>query len=110
MKGWMFVAEDRIYRVAGEAKVFPDRAYIQFDRIYPDQTYPTPGRFPAPLCAVAVSERGTQFGVYTHEAVQIRGVEVDPARVDHSPDAAILNFSRVTVYVQLPGRRFTETK
>lgn len=114
--GWMFLPDGQydwetseakqVHWVTGEAKVFPDRAYIQFDRIYLDAVYPTPGRVPCPICGVALGEFDrTQFGVehfFPHP-----GAEVDPAKVVyHGPDAAILNAPTVRTYVQLPGRRF----
>jgi serine/threonine-protein kinase len=111
MEGWMNVADimsDEIvaHRVTGEAKVFPDRVYIQFDRIYLDQTHPTPGRVPTPICAVAVHDYGEEFGVPTFAARPNGGVEVDPAKVDRSPDATVINSKGIPVYIQRPGVRF----
>ncbi|WP_257461885.1 serine/threonine-protein kinase [Archangium lipolyticum] len=107
VEGWMILPDDRTYWVKGEAKVFPDRVYVQFDRIYLDQLYPTRGRVPSPICAAAVDQGSRkQFGVQTYAAFPIRGVEVDPTKVDHSPDAAVLNVPMVDTYVQRPGARF----
>jgi serine/threonine-protein kinase len=109
VEGWMILPGERIYRVTGEARVLPDRVYVQFDRIYLDALYPTPGRAPSPICGVVVSERDrTKFGVQTHAASPARGVEVDPAKVDPSPDATVINAPMVDTYVQLPGRRFPD--
>lgn len=107
MEGWMVLPDERIYRVTGEAKVLPDRVYVQFDRIYLDALYPTPGRVPSPICGVVVSERDrTKFGVQTRATSKAKGDEVDPAKVDPSPDATVINAPLVDTYVQLPGRRF----
>jgi serine/threonine-protein kinase len=109
MEGWMILPDDRIYWVKGEARVFPDLVYVHFDRIYLDQLHPTPGRVPSPICAVVVNEFSPkEFGVMTYAALPHRGVEIDPTRVDHSPDAALLNVPMVQVYVQRPGRRFPD--
>lgn len=110
MEGWMSLPDGKIYRVTGEAKVLPDRVYVQFDRIYLDGSYPTtPGRVPSPICGVIVSERDrTKFGVQTYAASKVRGVEVDPAKVDHSPDAAVIAAPLVDMYVQLPDRHFPD--
>ena len=111
MEGWMIVSTDESFenvahRVTGEANVFPDRVYIQFDRIYLDETHPTPGRVPTPICAVASDDWGQEFGVPTFAAKPNGGVEVDPAKVDRSPDAAVINGRGIPVYVQRPGFRF----
>jgi eukaryotic-like serine/threonine-protein kinase len=118
MGGWMFLPEGginwdtgevkQVHWVTGEAKVFPDRVYIQFDQIYLDAVYPTQGRVPSPICGVAVNDFDkTEFGVRTFAASPDPGVKVDPAKVVyHGPDAAILNAPTVDTYVQLPGRRF----
>jgi serine/threonine-protein kinase len=112
MEGWMFLpGDERSYRVTGEAKVFQKRFYVQFDRIYLDALYPTPGIVPSPICAVVVSEREPtkKFGVLTYEIDKPIGAELDPAKVVYrGADAAILNAQLVDVYVQLPGRRFPE--
>jgi serine/threonine-protein kinase len=111
MEGWMVtspVEANKLvaHRVTGEAKVFPDRVYIQFDRIYLDETWPTRGRVPSPICAVAVHNYGEEFGEPTFAAMPNGGVEVDPAKVDRSPDAAVINSKGIPVYVQRPGFRF----
>ena len=111
MEGWMLLPDKSIRRVVGEAKVLPDRVYVQFDRIYLDGAYPaTPGRVPSPVCAVVVSERDwTKFGVLTYAASPDEGGSgVDPARVEHGADTAILNAPMVDTYVQLPGRHFPD--
>lgn len=111
MEGWMLLPDKSIRRVAGEAKVLPDRVYVQFDRIYLDGAYPaTPGRVPTPICAVVVSERDwTKFGVLTYAASPDEGGQgVDPAKVEHGADTTVLNAPMVDTYVQLPGRRFPE--
>jgi serine/threonine-protein kinase len=103
----MILPDDRTYWVKGEAKVFPDRVYVQFDRIFLDQLYPTPGHVPSPICAVVVNEFSPkEFGEKTYAAFPIRGVEVDPSKVDHSPGATVLNDPMVHTYVQRPGARF----
>jgi serine/threonine-protein kinase len=109
MEGWMILPDERTHRVTGEVKVLPDRVYVWFDRIYLDALYPTPGRVPSPICGVVVSERDlTKFGVQTHAASPARGVEVDPVKVDPSPDATVINAPMVDTYVQLPGRHFPQ--
>ena len=116
--GWMFLPEsqfdwetnkaEHVHWVSGEAKGFPDRVYIQFDRIFLDAVYPTQGRVPSPICGVAVSDLDrTQFGVRTFAASPDPGVKIDPAKVVYQgPDAAILNIPRVDTYVQLPEHHF----
>ncbi|QRK10991.1 hypothetical protein JQX13_13520 [Archangium violaceum] len=108
MEAWMLLPDGSIRRVTGEAKVFPDRVYARFDRIYLDGLYPeTPGRVPSPICAVVVSDRDrTKFGVLTHAASPDRGAEVDPAKVVRGRDFAVLNAPLVFAYVQLPDRHF----
>ncbi|AKI98951.1 serine/threonine-protein kinase [Archangium gephyra] len=110
VEGWMFLpGDERSYRVTGEAKVFQKRFYAQFDRIYLDALYPTPGIVPSPICAVVVSDREPtkKFGVLTYEVDKPIGAELDPAKVVYrGADAAILNAQLVDVYVQLPGRHF----
>ncbi len=119
MGGWMFLPEGginwdtgevkQVHWVTGEAKVFPDRVYIQFDRIYLDAIYPTQGRVSSPICGAAVSDLDrTELGVPPFTVrPPVPGAEVDPAKVVyHGPDAAILNAPTVDTYVQLPERRF----
>jgi serine/threonine-protein kinase len=108
--GSMDLPDGKIHRVTGELKVFQDRVYIQFDRIYLDALYPEPGRVPSPLCAVLVSARDmTLFGEKTFEAEQPHGARVDPSKVVHrGPDAAVMSAAYVSVYVQAPGRRFPD--
>ncbi|MFE8604060.1 serine/threonine protein kinase [Archangium violaceum] len=110
MEGWMFLpGDERSYRVTGEAKVFQNRFYVQFDRIYLDALYPTPGRVPSPICAVVVSEREPtkKFGVLTYESEHPLGAEIDPAKVVYrGADSTILNAHMADVYVQLPGRQY----
>ncbi|HYO64589.1 MAG TPA: serine/threonine-protein kinase [Archangium sp.] len=112
IEGWMFLPDQETsYRVTGEAKVFQKRFYAQFDRIYLDALYPTPGRVPSPICAVVVSDiEPTKFGVLTYEGYESSnhpGVEIDPAKVVYrGPGAAILIAQLVRTYVQLPGRHF----
>ncbi|WP_158502153.1 serine/threonine-protein kinase [Vitiosangium sp. GDMCC 1.1324] len=110
MEGWIFLPDESIRRVTGEAKVLPDRVYVQFDRIYLDGLYPsTPGRMATPICAVVVSDLDrTKFGVLTHAALPDEGVEVDPSKVDRIPDAAVINAPMVDTYVQVPDRHFPE--
>jgi serine/threonine-protein kinase len=108
MEGWMIVSPDESFenvahRVTGEAKVFPDRVYIQFDRIYLDEKHPTPGRVPTPICAVATDGWGQEFGVPTFAAKPNGGVVLDPAKVDRSPGATVINGRGIPVYVQRPG-------
>jgi serine/threonine-protein kinase len=110
MEGWMYLPDGSIRQVSGEAKVLPDRVYVQFDRIYLDGVYPTPGRVPSPFCAVVVSERDrTRFGVLTYAASPDEGgAGVDPAQVEHGADTTVLNAPMVDTYVQLPGHHFPE--
>lgn len=106
VEGWM-IWDKGSYRVKGQAKVFPDRVYIHFDWIYLDQPYPTPGRVPSPICAVALNLGSHKtLGVTTYAAFPMSGVEVDPTKVDPSPDAAVLNVPMVGAYVQRPGHHF----
>jgi serine/threonine-protein kinase len=108
--GSMDLHDGKIHRVTGELKVFQDRIYIQFDRIYLDALYPEPGRVPSPLCAVLVSARDwTLFGEKTFEADPPHGARIDASKVVHrGPDAAVMSAAYVTVYVQAPGRRFPD--
>ncbi|HEX8434712.1 serine/threonine-protein kinase [Archangium sp.] len=108
--GSMDLPDGKIHWVAGELKVFEDRIYIQFDRIYLDALYPERGRVPSPLCAALISGRDmTKFGEKTFEADPPRGPGIDPSKVVHrGPDAAVLPIAYAVVYVQAPGRRFPD--
>jgi hypothetical protein len=102
MGGWLWVNDDDLYWMTGEARVFPDRIYVQFDRIYLDAKWPTRGSTPSPICVTVTDYFDYQYGVATFAARPGGGVVLDPARVDRSPDAAIINVPRVNARAQLP--------
>jgi serine/threonine-protein kinase len=107
--GSMRVPDGKIHRVTGETRVFQDRIYMQFDRIYLDALHPEPGRVPSPICVVLVSDRDwTKFGMLTWAASPPIGAKIDESKVDHSPGAAVLSSAMVDVYVQAPGHRFPD--
>ncbi len=108
--GSMDLPDGKIHWVAGELKVFEDRVYIQFDRIYLDALYPERGRVPTPLCAALISWRDmTKFGEKTFEADPPDGPGIDESKVVYrGRDAAVMSAAYVTVYVQAPGRRFPD--
>ena len=114
MEGILILSDETGRKVMGEAKVFPDRVYISFDRVYPnrvytssDRVYPTPEDPPEPLCGVALNDDTDRFGVTTHAALPpTTGLEIDPARVDRSPDAAVLRWPIVYTYIQGPEGTF----
>ncbi|MGZ3459088.1 MAG: serine/threonine protein kinase, partial [Archangium sp.] len=64
MAGMLILPDETGLKVTGEAKVFPDRVYISFDRVYP-----TPAGPPTPLCGVALNDDTDRFGVTTHAAL-----------------------------------------
>ncbi|OJT26732.1 hypothetical protein BO221_01510 [Archangium sp. Cb G35] len=100
--GLMILNDEKVLKVTGEAKVFPDRVYISFDRVYP-----TPEGAPVPFCGVALNDNKERFGVTTHAALPpAHGLDIVPAKVDRSPDAAVLRFPIVYTYVQGPGGTF----
>jgi len=114
MEGILILSDDTGRKVMGEAKVFPDRVYISFDRVYPDRVYttsdrvyPTPEGPPEPLCGVALNDNTDRFGVTTHAALPpTTGLEIDPARVDKSPNTTILRWPIVYTYIQGPEGTF----
>ncbi|HEX5753209.1 MAG TPA: protein kinase [Archangium sp.] len=100
--GLMPLNDKESLKVTGEAKVFPDRVYISFDRVYP-----TPEGPPVPFCGVALNDNRDRFGVTTHAALPpTLGLDIDPAKVDRSPDAAVLRWPIVYTYVQSPEGSF----
>ncbi|WPB78749.1 serine/threonine-protein kinase [Archangium violaceum] len=100
--GIMLLNDKEVLKVTGEAKVFPDRVYISFDRVYP-----TPEGPPVPFCGVALNDNKERFGVTTHAALPpAHGLDIVPAKVDRSPDAAVLRFPIVYTYVQSPEGTF----
>jgi serine/threonine-protein kinase len=101
VEGELIVNDEDFFKVTGEAKVFPDRVYIYFDRLHP-----TPEGPPVPFCGAALNDDRNQFGVETWAAWPQKGALVDPARVDRSPDAAVLNFPIVFTYIQGPDNKF----
>jgi serine/threonine-protein kinase len=104
VEGMMILNDEEALKVTGEAKVFPDRVYISFDRVYP-----TPEGPPVPLCGVALNDGMVRFGVTTAAAMppeSRQGLIVDPALVDRSKDAAVLAFPIVFTYIQGPEGSF----
>ena len=101
VEGELILNDEDFLKVTGEAKVFPDRVYIYFDRLHP-----TPEGPPVPFCGAALNDNRNQFGVDTFAAWQQKGAKVDPAKVDRSPDAAVLNFPIVFTYIQGPDNKF----
>lgn len=102
MVGALRLDDGGLLRVTGQAKVFPDRVYISFDRVYP-----TPEGAPLPLCGVVLNDDTDRFGVTAHSALPpAKGLNIDPALVDHSPDATVLNFPVVYTYFQGPEGTF----
>ncbi|HEX8818791.1 MAG TPA: serine/threonine-protein kinase [Archangium sp.] len=102
MEGILILNDETGLKVTGEAKVFPDRVYISFDRVYP-----TPETPPVPLCGVALNDDTDRFGVTTHAALPpTNGLNIDPARVDRSPDATVLRWPIVYTYIQGPEGTF----
>jgi eukaryotic-like serine/threonine-protein kinase len=104
VEGMMILNDEDALKVTGEAKVFPDKVYISFDRVYP-----TPEGPPVPLCGVALNDAMTRFGVTTYAAKPpggVQGLILDPALVDRSKDAAVLSFPIVFTYVQGPEGSF----
>jgi serine/threonine-protein kinase len=102
MEGMLVLQDETILRVTGEAKVFPDRVYISFDRVYPKPEGP-----PEPLCGVVLNDDTDRFGVTTHAALPpTTGLHIDPERVDRSPDATVLRFPMVYTYIQGPKGSF----
>jgi hypothetical protein len=100
--GMMILNDEEALKVTGEAKVFPDRVYFSFDRVYP-----TPEGPPVPFCGVALNDNRDRFGVTTHAALPpAHGLDIVPAKVDRSPDAAVLRFPIVYTYVQSPEGTF----
>lgn len=100
--GLMLLNDEQALKVTGEAKVFPDRVYISFDRVYP-----TPEGPPVPFCGVALNDNRDRFGVTTHAALPpTLGLDIDPAKVDRSPDATVLRWPIVYTYVQSPEGSF----
>ena len=100
--GKMLINYGEVLKVTGEAKVFPDRVYFSFDRVYP-----TPEGPPVPFCGVALNDNRDRFGVTTHAALPpAHGLDIVPAKVDRSPDAAVLRFPIVFTYVQGPEGSF----
>jgi serine/threonine-protein kinase len=111
VEGWMELPDRRMYWVSGEAKVFQERVYMQFDQLYLDALYPTRGRVPSPICAVAVSQRDrTKLGVFMYRVDDPSTAKfIDPSKVVYrGSDAAIIGTRMVDTYVQLPGRRFPD--
>lgn len=114
IEGILILSDETGRKVTGEAKVFPDRVYISFDRVYPDRVYtssdqvfPTPEGPPEPLCGVALNDNTDRFGVTTHAALPpTTGLEIDPARVDRSRDAVILRRPIMYTYIQSPEGTF----
>ncbi|HYO57266.1 hypothetical protein, partial [Archangium sp.] len=102
MEGMLILNDTEGLKVTGEAKVFPDRVYIAFDRVYPKPEGP-----PEPLCGVVLNDDTDRFGVTTHAALPpTTGLHIDPARVDRSPDATVIRFPIVYTYVQGPEGSF----
>ncbi|HYO68067.1 MAG TPA: serine/threonine-protein kinase [Archangium sp.] len=101
VQGELIVNDEDFFKVTGEAKVFPDRVYIYFDRLHP-----TPEGPPVPFCGAALNDDRNRFGVETWAVMPQEGALVDPARVDRSPDAAVLNFPIVFTYIQGPDNKF----
>jgi predicted Ser/Thr protein kinase len=105
MGAWMYTHIDNedLHWVTGEARVFPDRVYVQFDRIYLDAKWPTRGSIPSPFCAVVTGrDYYDKYGEHTFAALPEGGVVLDPARVDRSPDSAVINAPRVDARVRFP--------
>jgi len=101
VEGELILNDEDFFKVTGEAKVFPDRVYIYFDRLHP-----TPEGPPVPFCGAALNDSRNSFGVFTWAAIPQKGALVDPAKVDRSPDAAVLNFPIVFTYIQGPDNKF----
>lgn len=101
VEGELILNDEDFFKVTGEAKVFPDRVYIYFDRLRP-----TPEDPPVPFCGAALNDSRNHFGVLTWAAFPQKGALVDPAKVDRSPDAAVLNFPIVFTYIQGPDNKF----
>lgn len=108
VEGWVELPDGKIHWMTGRAKVYQDRIYMEFDRIYLDALHPIRGRVASPLCAVAVDDDWRKLGVENYEpGMRAYDEYVDPAKVVfRGPDAATLPTRMVDIYVQLPGRRF----
>ena len=110
VEGVLILNGEEGLKVTGEAKVFPDRVYIFFDRVYPNrvtQENLTPEGAPVPFCGVALNDDVDRFGVTAHAALpRAQGLEIDPTRVDRSPEATILRWPIVNTYIQGPEGTF----
>jgi len=73
--------------ITGTVMTMPHRVYIQFDRLQ------MPDGSSLPICGVAVDDLH-QYGLPTYAKLPIRGVKVDPAKVDKSPGSVVLNYPR----------------
>ena len=73
--------------ITGTVMTMPHRVYIQFDWLQ------MPDGSSLPICGVAVDGLH-QYGIPTYAKLPIRGVKVDPAKVDQSPGSVVLNHPR----------------
>ncbi|HZH77493.1 MAG TPA: protein kinase [Archangium sp.] len=87
--------EEVEFRVTGEVMTWPQRVYIQLDRLH------LPDGSSLPICGVAVDILH-QYGVPTLAKVPVEGVEVDPEKVDRSPGSVVLVGARFNTVLQFP--------
>ncbi|HSP79248.1 MAG TPA: serine/threonine-protein kinase, partial [Myxococcaceae bacterium] len=110
VEGWLLVDFDgSVRRVTGVAKVFPDRVYVQLDRIYLDSSHTrgpdgvaTPGSEEAPICAVVMNMNYSAYGINTFTDIEGHRDRVDLEKVDRGPEAAMLHSPLLNVRLQFP--------